>query len=90
MSADKDPDNLCNYLMIIFPRADNVFVIAYCCLCIFSWFEETGMVFICVKNWFMKPFPCGRWSNTLENFVTKSILNSWKELTFFFFFLAGL
>lgn len=46
------------------------------------------MVFICVKNWFMKPIPSGRWSNTLENLVTKSILNSWKELIFFF--LAGL
>lgn len=45
------------------------------------------MVFICVKNWFIKPIPCGRWSNTLENFVTKSTLNSWKALIFFF--LAG-
>lgn len=47
------------------------------------------MVFICVKNWFIKPIPCGRRSNTVENFVTKSILNSWKGLILFFF-LAGL
>lgn len=40
------------------------------------------MIFICVKNWIVKPIPCGRRSNTLENFVTKSILNSWKELIF--------
>lgn len=42
LSTDKDPDNLCNYLMILFPRADNVFVIAHCCLCISSLVEETG------------------------------------------------
>lgn len=42
VSTDKDPDNLCNYLMILFPRADNVFVIAHCCLCISSLVEATG------------------------------------------------